>query len=76
MIAAGDPLSLSRQCRVVVRRSLGPTNLANSDLSSLCLPPRVLEYLRAILEVCDESEVVRRRAVESVTLVRPMMVQR
>jgi ankyrin repeat protein len=75
-LTTGTPLSLSHQCRVVVRQSIGPTNLANSDLSTLNLPPQVLAYLHAILEVCEESGEVKRRAVEGVTVVRPMMVDR
>ena len=74
--STGTPLSLSRQCRVVVRQAIGPTNLANFDLSTLNLPPHVLVYLHAILEVCEESGEVKRRAVEGVTVVRPMMVDR
>ena len=68
-------MSLSRLCRVAVRRSLGPSYLASSDLSSLQLPPHVLAYLRSILDICDGAA-VKEKAVEGVTVVKPMMVER
>jgi hypothetical protein len=71
----GCPMSLSRLCRVAVRQSLGPSCLASPDLSSLKLPPHVLAYLRSILDMC-EGAAVKRKAVEGITIVRPMMVER
>ena len=73
----GGPLSLSRQCRVAVRRMLGPSRLAGPSptLATLNLPTHVLGYLKSVCEVC-EGEEVRQRAVEGVTIVRPLMVER
>ena len=68
-------MSLSRVSRVAVRKSLGPSRLAGTELASLSLSEHVLAYLSAILCVC-EGEEVRRRAVEGVTVVRPMMIER
>ena len=48
-LSAGSPVSLAHLSRVVVRQNLGPTNLANSDLSALKLLPHVLMYLHSIL---------------------------
>lgn len=69
------PMSLSRQCRVFIRCSLGPSNL-NSDLSDLKLPIHVLRYMQSILEVCDGSNELKKKAVEGVTIVHPMVVQK
>lgn len=76
-VCSGGPPSLSRLCRVAVRKSLGPSRLglAGTQLSSLNLPPQVLDYLRSVLEVCEGDE-VRRKAVEGITVIRPMVVER
>ena len=48
----------------------------NSDLNSLGVAPHLVTYLQSVLEVCEESEEVKRRVVEGVTVVRPMIPEK
>ena len=77
-LPAVSPTSLSRVSRVAVRRSLGPGRLAGSALPSLGLPAHILAYLTSVLDLCkgEAVEAVKRKAVEGITIVRPMMVER
>lgn len=70
----GSPLSLLRLCRVAVRKSLGPSCLASPEVASLNLPPHVLTYLQSMLDMC-EGETVKRKAVEGIAIVRPLMME-
>lgn len=59
---------------MAVRKNLGPNGLSGPELASLKLPPHILAYLQSILDVC-EGEMVKRKAVEGVTVVRPFMIE-
>ena len=61
---------------MVLRRTLGPSKLLNSDLNSLGVAPHLVTYLQSVLDVCEESEEVKRRVVEGVTVVRPMIPEK
>lgn len=74
LVNTGSPLSLLRLCRVAVRKNLGPTRLAGPELASLNLPTHILTYLQSMLDMC-EGETVKRKAVEGIAIVRPLMME-
>ena len=54
------PLSLLRQCRVAVRKSLGPIT---TELPPLGLPKQMHCYLQSVLELCD-GQMIRAKNIQ------------
>ena len=70
LLSPAIPLSMLRLSRVNLRRRLGPTRM--NTLSSMGLPPHIVDFMQNILGLCDDYAQFKAMAVRASSVEIPL----